>query len=234
MADAVQNIKTKIIMEKNLKPFTWLVIIAPAIYLLIVWNNLPPIVPMHYDLEGNIDRYGSKTELIVMTAVIIIINLVTFLLLSNIHRFDAKLKASENKHMMTRMGIIISVFISAVLCMLIYTTINGNVKFLAHFIVAGVGLLFSFIGNYMYTIKPNYFAGIRLPWTLKNEDNWRKTHLLAGKLWFAGGLMIAVISLFTSLQTAIIIALVIILIILFVPGFYSYHIYKTQKNKTLV
>ena len=66
------------------------------------------------------------------------------------------------------------------------------------YVFAGVGLLLCLIGNYMHTIKPNYFAGLRLPWTLNNEDNWRKTHLLAGKLWFVGGLVIAILCLTAS------------------------------------
>jgi uncharacterized membrane protein len=229
MVDAIQN-KKEMIMAENLKRLNWLVIAAPAIYLLIIWNNIPDIVPMHYDLEGNIDRYGSKKELIFLVGVITVVNTLIFLLLVNLHLLDTKLKASQNREKMTRIGIIVSMFISAVLFMLIYTSLNGNIKLFAHLILAAVGLLFSFIGNYMYTIKPNYFAGIRLPWTLKNEENWRMTHLLAGKLWFAGGLLIAIISLFTSLQAGIISALVIILVITIIPGIYSYRMYKEQKK----
>ena len=54
-----------------------------------------------------------------------------------------------------------------------------------------IGLLFAFLGNYFKTIKPNYFIGIRTPWTLENEEVWKKTHLIGGKLWFVGGLLMA-------------------------------------------
>jgi len=50
--------------------------------------------------------------------------------------------------------------------MIIYTGIHTEKKFNTQFIFAGVGLLFSFIGNYMHTLKPDYFAGLRLPWTV--------------------------------------------------------------------
>lgn len=45
----------------------------------------------------------------------------------------------------------------------------------------GVGMLFIAIGNYMPKIKPNYFFGIRTPWTLENEEVWQKTHRVGGK-----------------------------------------------------
>ena len=46
------------------------------------------------------------------------------------------------------------------------------------------------MGNYMPKLKVNHTVGIRLPWTLQSEDNWHKTHRLAGKLWVLGGLIL--------------------------------------------
>lgn len=42
----------------------------------------------------------------------------------------------------------------------------------------------------MSKIRQNYTVGIRLPWTLSSEDNWDKTHRLAGKLWIVGGVLV--------------------------------------------
>ena len=98
-------------------------------------------------------------------------------------------------------------------------------------IFSGVGLLFAVIGNYMPNLKPNYFAGLRLPWTLENEDNWRKTHRLAGKLFFSGGLILAIICLFTSPIASIIIFFAGTMIITIIPCVYSYKLYKRQKIK---
>ena len=73
-------------------------------------------------------------------------------------------------------------------------------EFSTRFILAGTGLLIAVVGKYIYNIKPNYFAGIRLPWTLNNDENWRKTHLLGGKLIIGGGLLIVVICLFINVH----------------------------------
>jgi uncharacterized membrane protein len=91
-----------------------------------------------------------------------------------------------------------------------------------------MGLLFAILGNYMYTIKPNYFAGFRLPWTLSNNENWRKTHLLGGKLFFAGGLLIAVCGLFAPFIVSIIIMFSILSLSVVVTCVYSYRLYKKQ------
>src|SRR6185503_761351 len=207
---ASNQIKKEIIMDKFLKRIIWLFIIAPAVYLAIVWSTVPEKVAMHANLNGEIDRYGSKNELITMTLILTLVNVAIYLLLPQVYRIDPKRFAAENKSRLYRIAFAVSVFIAAVLCLLIYSSIHENLKFSARFILAGVGLLFAVLGNYMYNIKPNYFAGIRLPWTLHNDENWRKTHLLGGTLMFGGGLLIAVICLFTSFYLSMIILFAIL------------------------
>jgi len=213
-------------MDKFLKRVIWLFIIAPAVYLAIVWNTIPQKVAMHANLKGEVDRYGSRNELITMTLILIVVNVAIYLLLPQVYRIDPKRYAAENKSRLYRIAFAVSVFISGVLCLLIYSSIHENFKLSTRFILAGVGLLFAVIGNYMYNIKPNYFAGIRLPWTLHNDENWRKTHLLGGKLMFGGGLLIAVICLFTSFYLSMIILFAILSLIILITCVYSYNLYK--------
>jgi len=93
-----------------------------------------------------------------------------------------------------------------------------------------IGLLFTIIGNYMPSIKPNYFIGIRTPWTLENEMVWTKTHQLAGKLWFPAGLIVILLSLtIRDHQLMHVIFLSITAIIALVPIVYSYIIFKKSQ-----
>jgi len=213
-------------MDKYMKKIVWLFIIAPAIYLAIAWNTLPETIAMHFNLKGDIDRYGSKNELATMIMILIAVNALVYLLLPQVYRIDPKRYAAENKGRLFRIAFAVSVFTSAVLCLIIYSSIHGNIKFSMRFILAGVGLMLAVVGNYIYNIKPNYFAGIRLPWTLNSDENWRRTHLLAGKLFFVSGLIVAVASLFTSLTVSIIILLAIMLVTATIIGVYSYRLHK--------
>jgi len=223
---ASNQIKKEIIMDKFLKRLIWLFIIAPVVYLAIVWNTVPETVALHANLKGEVDRYGSKNELITMTLLLTLLNVAIYFLLPQVYRIDPKRYAAENKSRLFRIAFAVSVFIAAVLCLLIYSSIHEDIKFSTRFILAGVGLLFAVLGNYMYNIKPNYFAGIRLPWTLNNDENWKKTHLLGGKLMFAGGLLIAVICLFTSFLLSMILLLAILFLIILITCIYSYNLYR--------
>ena len=220
------QIKKEIIMDKFLKRIIWLFIIGPAVYLAIVWNTVPETVALHANLKGEVDRYGSKNELIILTIILTVVNAAVYLLLPQVYRIDPKRFAAENKSRLYRIAFAVSVFIAAVLCLLIYSSIHDNMKFSSRFILAGVGLLFAVIGNYMYNIKPNYFAGIRLPWTLNNDENWKKTHLLGGKLMFGGGLLIAVICLFASFSLSMIMLFGILFLIILITCIYSYNLYR--------
>lgn len=90
---------------------------------------------------------------------------------------------------------------------------------------AMLGILFIFIGNYMPKTKQNSTLGIKIFWTLNNEENWNKTHRFAGKVWVIGG-FVMVFSMFRP-DLAIIAMLVCVII----PIIYSYNIYKKHQKE---
>lgn len=217
-------------MNSILKKIVWPLMAAPAVYLAIVWNKLPERVAMHFDLKGNPDRFGNKSEMITAIIIMSVVNVLVYILLTNIYRIDPKKYAADNKSRITKIAFATAVLLSAIMCMIIYSASNGNVSFSTSLIFSAVGLFFAIIGNYLPNMKPNYFAGLRLPWTLENEDNWRKTHQLAGKLWFAGGLFLAVICLFLPSVPAIVIFFIVMTVITLIPCIYSYKLYRQQQN----
>jgi uncharacterized membrane protein len=221
-------------MTRLIKILIWPVLLVPAIYLALAWEKIPAVVPMHYNLAGEPDRYGSKNELLLVLGIMTVVATGLYFLLVNINRIDPKKKyTKENLPRMRSLAFAVCIFISALSCFIIYTSMRPGGQFNSKFITAGVGLLFMVIGNYMYNIKPNYFAGIRLPWTLENENNWKQTHLLAGKIWFAGGLLIAAVALFISEKMMFILMFSVIALMVLIPVIYSYRLYqKQQKNNS--
>ena len=90
-----------------------------------------------------------------------------------------------------------------------------------------MGLLLAAIGNYLPKCQPNYTVGIRLPWTLADEANWRKTHRLAGPVWVIGGLVIAVLA-FTPWRA---LDLLVLIPMVLIPALYSFFLYRRKKNE---
>jgi uncharacterized membrane protein len=153
-----------------------------------------------------------------------------YLVVSNIYKIDPRKSATLNKDRMKRIAVGVSVYLSAILIMIIYEIAHNDTRLTMKFVFVAMGLLFALLGNNMYNIQPNYFAGIRLPWTLESEDNWRKTHHLAGRLWFFGGLIFAVIALYLSRELASPVILVLVAVLVIIPIIYSYRLYKKSKE----
>jgi uncharacterized membrane protein len=217
-------------MDKFLKKIVWLIIIIPAIYLAIVWNRLPNKIAIHFDIHGNADKYDSKNEFLLFMGIILVVSAGIYLLLTNVYRIDPKKYAAENKDRLQKIAFAVVTFLCAIECFIIYIGTQGSLKLNVRFLFALMGVFWAVIGNYMNNIRPNYFAGFRLPWTLENEDNWRYTHHLASKLWFAGGILIAVISILTTTTISIVTFFTIASTVTIIPIVYSYRFYKKQKS----
>ena len=91
-----------------------------------------------------------------------------------------------------------------------------------------VGILFIVIGNYLPQCKPNYFVGIKTPWTLSNEEVWRKTHRFSGKVFVILGI-IMILSVFVPVTWKSFVMVVVIIGAVGLTMGYSYVAYKRTK-----
>jgi hypothetical protein len=91
-----------------------------------------------------------------------------------------------------------------------------------------VGVMFVVIGNYMPKVKQNSTLGVKIYWTLSNEENWNKTHRFAGKIWVLGGFVVMLTALLPT-KWLLGMILPLILLVAFAPMAYSYCIYRRHK-----
>ena len=215
-------------MNTLLRRIVWIVMIIPAIYLAIIWKQIPQTVPMHFDINGKVDSYGTKSSLLWLVIGLTILNAVVYLIVSNVYKIDPKKYAALNKDRLRRIAFYVVLYLAAIWVLLIYQIAHNDVSHMMKFVFIAMGLLFALLGNNMYNIKPNYFAGLRLPWTLENEDNWRRTHQFAGRLWFFGGLAFAAMVFLLNNQWAIYLAAITLAILILIPVFYSYNLYRNE------
>ena len=87
-----------------------------------------------------------------------------------------------------------------------------------------LGILFIVIGNFMPKTKQSYTMGIRLPWTLASEENWNRTHRLAGFVWLIGGVAVVLLALLRV--TIFWIPLAILFVMAIIPIVYSFILYR--------
>lgn len=209
--------------------FVWLVWIFPIAYLIYVWSDLPAVIPVHYDLQGNADRMGSKKEMAVGVCILSILSLGVYFLLKYLPKIDPKQKNKYSETVFVKIGQAIVLLLSAIAASIVYSTVAGKLM-LGNLILPALGLFFAYLGNIMHSVKPNYFAGVRTPWTLDNEGNWKSTHRLASKIWFAGGIVIVIGTLLLPFKIGFIFFISVVSLITAIPVIHSYRFYKKNKQ----
>lgn len=219
-----------------MKKLTWydaaaLVIWAlPIIYLATIYSSLPPKVPLHFGADGKADAYGPPSQLILLACILAGVTLATYVVLKFLPQIDPKQMAKYSANTFIKIGLGIVLFISAISIVILYSSAHEGVV-VTDLLYPLLGVFFAFMGNVMNNIKPNYFAGIRTPWTLESEDTWRATHRLAAKMWFVGGILLAIITFILSGTAASTVFIAGILILALVPMAYSFIYSKKHQLK---
>ncbi len=209
-------------MKKN----NWQLVLRIFLIVLMIgigWyfsDKLPDKVPVHWNWQGEVDGFGSRGQglwtIPIMTVVIMII-----------FWFVPQLDPKREKY--KQFAGVWEMFQSMFLFFMIYVYFISLYAAVAavdvgSWVMTGVGLLFVWLGNMMGKIRQNYFVGIKVPWTLNNEEVWNKTHRLGGWCFVIAGLLLTV-----NAWTKILVGPIFILamtICLVVPIVYSYVIYK--------
>lgn len=201
---------------------TTLLCLVPMALGLALYARLPDQMPTHWDWQGNVNGYMSKPAVVLgMPLFFAAMNgLMHFSL-----RADPK-RANIIGNIRTLIRWTMPV-LSLILLPYTYLWALGWQQIpMEKFIPVLVGLLIMGVGNYLPKCRQNYTSGIKLPWTLYDEDNWNRTHRMAGRLWMVGGLGIMV-SAFWGGGTLL---LAVILAITMIPGIYSYCLYRKKQK----
>jgi uncharacterized membrane protein len=203
------------------------IVLMPFIYLAFIWNTLPAKVPTHWNYKGEADHWGDKFSLL---GLLFMLPVFTYLLMLIIPKIDPKKKISLMGGKFYQLKFFLVLIMSLIAFFILYITKNSNFSNPnLDFVLAG--LLLMVLGNYFKVIQPNYFIGIRTPWTLENTEVWKATHLFAGKLWFIGGLVILIGALTVTGNSFSIVFISLILFLAIVPMGYSYIKFKEMEKK---
>ncbi|MBS1708269.1 MAG: SdpI family protein [Armatimonadetes bacterium] len=206
-------------MIKN-RVFVWggLIILATVLYTIMVLPSLPSQIPTHWGIDGKPDRFNDRSTGAwflpgIMAAL--------WLFLMAVPAMSTKTKSIANFREVWDLTVI---YILAFMALIHPITLSGPINGLdvVRFIMAAVCLLFTLIGNMLGKTTPNYFMGIRTPWTLESPVVWERTHRLAARLMVGGGAIGFVLSLFGFYW----LGLPLVIVATLWPVVYSYILYK--------
>lgn len=169
-----------------------LLIIAMFAVSFILVPSMPEKIPMHWNAAGEVDKTGGVESLFIIPIVaLLLFGLFTYL----------PTLAVEKKHIMEfykkhGMGfkLVFIAFMAAIQAIIILTALGYDIQ-MNFFMALLLGGLFAYLGYVLKDVKRNYFIGIRTPWALASDKNWKATHEFGSKAYMLAGVVTAVIGI---------------------------------------
>jgi uncharacterized membrane protein len=234
---ATESTNDKILPERPPRRVTTylalLIIVIQVLVSVVTYPFLPPMVPSHWNLAGQVDAYIPK----LFNAILFpLMSIGLFFLIRGLLAISPRL-GNQPKYANLEVINIINVGVLLLLLVIQLTTTSIALGFPVDItLVLGltISLLFIFIGNYMGKLRRNFWGGIRTPWTLASDTVWERTHRLGGWLFVLGGLLGLVLSFFPALRIwAVIVIPLTIALVLVVYSYFAYQRYVVNGQEPL-
>ena len=210
------------------KILKYLLMAAPFLMILAVYNKLPAEVPMHWNVHGEIDRYGSRNELFLIAG----INVFLGVFMSAMAKIDPKQKNYTRFRETYEWMIIWTLgFMTVLMGVVLVETMQPGTLNISKVVCAMVGILFVVLGNMMPKVKQNFFTGVKTPWALSSDAVWNKTQRLGGKCLVIGGILIMGSALLSSGEAAVFMIILVAVLVTVAPLVMSYIWYRKEMEK---
>lgn len=228
-----------------MKKLIWFLSMIPLVVTSLIFQFIPDKIPMHYDLEGNVDRWGSKSESFIFPIIILIIALNWHFLM---HVFEKKAinaktekeqtEAKSNVKVLGIVGIAESVIFGIMHFVNLYSSWGqaniGSEKATVDMAKVSCllgGILFIVLGNFMTKTKKNSTIGLRTVWSQYNDNTWRKSNRLAAIGMIIAGLLTVITTAFADAMVSTILMIAYLVVAAVVAVIYSKTVYDQEKEK---
>jgi uncharacterized membrane protein len=199
-----------------------------------VYTQLPETIPVHWDIENKVNRYGPKKTVFTLPVVMTVLALILW----GLPYLSPKSFAAEGLRplysFVTFLAVAFLVYILGVVLWTTLATVRPSYIQIdsGRWILAGVFLLLALLGSTLDKAPRNPYIGVRTPWTFASERIWSDTHRLARRTLIACGILgflVALVGYPFSRLAAVAASVTLILIAALVPVIYSYILYRRLK-----
>jgi uncharacterized membrane protein len=187
--------------------------------------RMPALIPTHWNAQGQINGYMTPLKAVIVPMIVIAGLALLTVVLPIISPRGYGIQPFGS------VFAILMLFSQAFVLFIALVVLLNGAGYPMHqlvIVMVGLGLLWMLIGNYMGKLRKNFFAGIRTPWTLANDEVWERTHRMAGWLFMLAGLVTVVAAL---VGASLIVTIYVLLAAAIVPAVYSYVIYQRVQGK---
>ncbi len=207
----------------------WLLMAAMFAAAAVCWHAAPDRIPIHWNIQGQVDGYGGKFTGLLMIPLMTLALYVMMVVLPRIDPGYVNYASFAGAYHAIRISL--TVFLAGLYAVVLLAAFDKPVD-VGLIVPLGVGALLIVAGAVMQRLRPNWFVGVRTPWTLSSRLSWDKTHRLAGWLFLLLGPLVALTGV---LQSGLYLAATLIFAALGIGGLvvYSYLVYRRDPDRVV-
>jgi len=185
---------------------------------------LPEQIPVHWNLFGEPDGFSGRYIGAFGLPIIITLTVLFFTLLPRVGKMKSAIRKSWDIYQIVIFSVVTLIFAMEVTTLLISEGMEIPVSIIFPMFL---GLLLIVIGSFMPYTGRNPIIGIRLPWTLRDDEIWKRTHEMGGPAFVVAGAAIVLVSPIAG-DLALIVMLLILVIVTLYTTIYSYRLSKEK------
>lgn len=220
---------------KRMHKFVMTLIVLTIVGSMFLVMNMPDIVPAHYNFSGQVDRMGSKYELLMLPLIGIIMGVIML--------FTARAQGSKGDTKGEKLLIYIALFslllFDSLTIFFGIAAINYNATpnnpiniSIIRYMGIMMGIIILILGNYMPKFKKNNYFGLRIKWSMASDSLWLKSQRFSGFAAIICGVITIITSALLPLSRVLYGVLVLSLIFIITSLIASYIFYrKEMENK---
>lgn len=204
-----------------------LLTLAVSIGVLVSYSHLPDQIPSQWNING-IVSYGPRRIIWLLPAMMLFFNI----LLDIVPKIDPKKNYMKFMKEYNLFCVFMNLFFAVLTAALELQALRPGLFDMRRLVWFSIGVLFLITGNIMPKFKPNFFSGIRTPWALADDENWKRTHRLGGKLFFLAGVVWIISAAVASTgQSMLVLGMGSLLAACLIPYAMSYYWWRKKETR---
>lgn len=208
--------------------------VLPLALVLFFWSRIPDSIPAHYTFTGQVDRWGSKNELLILPAVALFAAfLADYAAASRVKRGQPEIARSLRLPAFLVQGLIL--LFTAFSVYTAYGQIEELFSREEPWLVSPVnwvGIVLVVLGAVMPFVPRNQFFGLRTSWTLESDTVWRKSQRFGGLIAMISGVVLLVLSTMLQSDIYLVVTIVVVLLMTIATVIYSWNAAKEERDAT--
>jgi len=199
---------------------------------------LPETVPMHFNVLGEVDRWGAKYECFILPAVLLVMSLLFRLMISKFEKKAAdsaeekeRVSLTANAKVMKLAGVVIAAFFAVMQALMLYAAVAQTSVEMVKVLCVLIGSLLIVLGNFMPKTRKNAVVGLRIKWSMYNDTTWMKSNRFGAVVMVIAGILMAATGLLAKPACAGVLVIIWVLAAVLIQSVYSYKVYREELKK---